>query len=112
MSININGSTLIRSMEMSEIASQQISDTRIRNIPVRSSIEIEKADEISEEAAEEKSIEEGATKPEAIDETAVGKEPDLLRQDESVQISRGSSHSCDWDEHARESETISISLKN
>ncbi|KAK9301881.1 hypothetical protein QLX08_005933 [Tetragonisca angustula] len=64
--------------------------------------EIEEADEVSEEDAEEKSIERGATKPEAIDETAVGKEPDLLRQDESVQISRGSSHSCGWDEHARE----------
>ena len=55
---------------------------------------------------EEKSIEEEATKPEAIDETAVGKEPDLLKQDESVQISSGSSHWCVWDEHARESETI------
>ena len=106
------GSTLIRSMETSEIASQQISLVRGFEIPVRSSVEIEEADEVSEEDAEEKSIERGATKPEAIDETAVGKEPDLLRQDESVQISRGSSHSCGWDEHARESETISISSKN
>ncbi|KAK1137705.1 hypothetical protein K0M31_002201 [Melipona bicolor] len=70
-------------------------------IPVRSSIEIEEADEISEETVEEKSLEEEATKSEAIGEIVVGKEPDLLRQDESVQISRDSSHSCGWDEHAR-----------
>lgn len=72
----------------------------------RSFVEIKEADEVAEEAEGEEGTEEKTTNAGTLDETAERKP---LKQDESVQLSINEEcPSQEWDEHAKESETILI----
>lgn len=81
---------------------------RAFEIFARSFVETKEADEVAEEVEED--IEEKTTKAGTSDETAEGKP---LKQDESVQSSIDEEcPSQGWDEHAKESETILIPLRD